>query len=288
MAQGRRGFTLIELLVVIAIIFIVAALLFPVFGQSRAMARKTVCLSNYRQMTHACLMYAQDYDEFYPLVAQIWIDCDHFGPVLPTLIQPYVKNRQIMNCPEDTASQQEREASVCDNVTPPANEAQRIANADGRSDFAVNWQYFCPAAGQCPGVDYLVSFAVSQAAVARPAETVYATDSVYNRDANGTPVGGGNGQVDPPCRFLPDGTDTFPPVGSCKERGAWPGWLPSQPLNWQVFGGVWPRHLQMTNVAWADGHVKTLTIGALTAGCDVQDNWGGVIFDREKYLWDIH
>jgi len=45
-----KGFTLIELLVVIAIIAILAAVLFPVFGQARENARKSTCLSNMRQI----------------------------------------------------------------------------------------------------------------------------------------------------------------------------------------------------------------------------------------------
>jgi len=59
----RRGFTLIELLVVIAIIAILAAILFPVFAKARWMARKTVALSNAKQIGLAYLMYLQDYDE---------------------------------------------------------------------------------------------------------------------------------------------------------------------------------------------------------------------------------
>ena len=46
MPHIRRAFTLIELLVVIAIIAILAAILFPVFAQARASARKAVCMSN--------------------------------------------------------------------------------------------------------------------------------------------------------------------------------------------------------------------------------------------------
>ncbi|MDX1934013.1 MAG: DUF1559 domain-containing protein [Capsulimonadales bacterium] len=59
----RKAFTLIELLVVIAIIAILAAILFPVFGQARESARQTNCLSNLKQIALADLMYAQDYDE---------------------------------------------------------------------------------------------------------------------------------------------------------------------------------------------------------------------------------
>jgi prepilin-type N-terminal cleavage/methylation domain-containing protein/prepilin-type processing-associated H-X9-DG protein len=65
----RRGFTLIELLVVIAIIAILAAILFPVFAQARAAARKTACLSNNKQIGLGLMMYAQDYDETFPFCA---------------------------------------------------------------------------------------------------------------------------------------------------------------------------------------------------------------------------
>jgi len=62
----RNAFTLIELLVVIAIIAILAAILFPVFAQARATARKTACLSNMKQLTLGMLQYLQDYDEKFP------------------------------------------------------------------------------------------------------------------------------------------------------------------------------------------------------------------------------
>jgi prepilin-type N-terminal cleavage/methylation domain-containing protein/prepilin-type processing-associated H-X9-DG protein len=65
--RRRGGFTLIELLVVIAIIAILAAILFPVFAQAREKARASGCLSNQKQIALAFNMYAQDYDETYPL-----------------------------------------------------------------------------------------------------------------------------------------------------------------------------------------------------------------------------
>jgi prepilin-type N-terminal cleavage/methylation domain-containing protein len=109
----RKGFTLIELLVVIAIIAILAAILFPVFAQARAAARKTSCLSNLKQLGLGFQMYTQDYDETFPGIAfgnnpgQGWPwtvfpgSVDWTG-VFTVGIQPYVKNMQLLQCPSGT------------------------------------------------------------------------------------------------------------------------------------------------------------------------------------------
>jgi len=92
--RNPRGFTLIELLVVIAIIAILAAILFPVFAQAKRAAKATVALSDAKQMALANLMYSNDYDDSFPIVASYpggWA-------VYPWtyLDQPYMKNWGIM------------------------------------------------------------------------------------------------------------------------------------------------------------------------------------------------
>ncbi len=95
----RKGFTLIELLVVIAIIAILAAILFPVFARAREKARQTSCLSNLKEIGLAAKMYESDYDE------RTLSYSSHPGAAADyewrsdEVIQPYLKNWQILTCP---------------------------------------------------------------------------------------------------------------------------------------------------------------------------------------------
>jgi prepilin-type N-terminal cleavage/methylation domain-containing protein/prepilin-type processing-associated H-X9-DG protein len=86
----RNAFTLIELLVVIAIIAILAAILFPVFAQARESARAISCLSNLKQVGLAYTMYNQDYDEMTPPVSNDWW----------TYVYPYIKSYNLLLCPD--------------------------------------------------------------------------------------------------------------------------------------------------------------------------------------------
>ena len=60
--EKKNAFTLIELLVVIAVIALLMGILIPALGIAREQARKSVCLSNQRQILVATTMYMGDND----------------------------------------------------------------------------------------------------------------------------------------------------------------------------------------------------------------------------------
>ena len=94
----RQGFTLIELLVVIAIIFILAAILFPVFARAREKARQSSCNSNLKQIVLGYLMYTQDYAGVMPIMPPVGKDEEKAGLMVQNL-EPYTHNLMLYECP---------------------------------------------------------------------------------------------------------------------------------------------------------------------------------------------
>jgi prepilin-type N-terminal cleavage/methylation domain-containing protein/prepilin-type processing-associated H-X9-DG protein len=101
--QRRKAFTLIELLVVIAIIAILAAILFPVFAQAKAAAKRTQALSNMKQTSLGLKLYSGDYDDV--TVWAWWNDDQGEGNFSQWAqrILPYVKNDEILSDPVGAA-----------------------------------------------------------------------------------------------------------------------------------------------------------------------------------------
>lgn len=106
----RKAFTLIELLVVIAIIAILAAILFPVFAQAKAAAKKTNDLSNMKQLGTANALYSADYDDAYLVFpyAAAWSAPAYTngekGQHWADRLMPYVKNKGIFSNPSNRES----------------------------------------------------------------------------------------------------------------------------------------------------------------------------------------
>ena len=64
-----RGFTLVELLVVLAVILVLVAMLLPALARAQAQARFIKCAAHMREVLHAQMMYANDFNNSKPPLA---------------------------------------------------------------------------------------------------------------------------------------------------------------------------------------------------------------------------
>ena len=197
-SSKKSGFTLIELLVVIAIIAILAAILFPVFAQARAQARKTTCLSNTKQIGLSVLMYVQDYDEQLPLLyvkdtsgnsSDFWLAGTASVQAWQNLVQPYTKNWGLFVCPDGgmtstnvTATTGDREHPFLNYGIPPVSGLGAVANWGDKyysSGAGVGWQgvggFYADAGWGSPSAG---AASASLASIAAPASMTLATDSI--------------------------------------------------------------------------------------------------------------
>lgn len=117
----RNAFTLIELLVVIAVIGILVAIMLPALSGARESARRTVCLSNHRQMYLACRAYADENRGVGPAIGQPYNRPPNWAYIVQSAagkdVAPEVLEVQTPGPSEETnAIYANRSALVCPTV----------------------------------------------------------------------------------------------------------------------------------------------------------------------------
>jgi prepilin-type N-terminal cleavage/methylation domain-containing protein/prepilin-type processing-associated H-X9-DG protein len=230
----KTAFTLIELLVVIAIIAILAAILFPVFAQAREKARQSTCISNTKQLGLGVLMYAQDYDEQYPMMSFKAAPGIAYRIRWADQIYPYVKNEALFLCP-----------SAPKELSTKFFYHRFDANNNGLQDdgakyggYGFNYQYL--GNSRFP-------WSASLAEIEKPAETVAICDTsgvAYEIGRRGV----GDYVVDPPLTSLRGSGKASGFYGDGAECGGVNG-CRSMPAE---------RHNGMVSVGFTDGHSKAM------------------------------
>jgi prepilin-type N-terminal cleavage/methylation domain-containing protein len=266
MRPTRRAFTIVELLVVLAVSVILAGVLFPVFRQARAAGQRTVCASNFHQVHLATMLYVSDYDDrFMPV--------NHQPAELPNsrtdrtwvqLVLPYVRSFSVFRCPSDDGVRP-RPDSTFDQDLVPGDTYSQYYRASLRSNLGYNYLYLAPVAKVG---ERWVSMPRSMSSIGNPSRTLMFVDSVFARDGNGRPVGGGQWLVTPPCRYL--GTERVDSIGFGSSLFTLAdGWEADDPASGMLYGGAWPWHTGRITIARVDGSVGAVSARQLAAGCDV-------------------
>lgn len=145
----KRAFTLIELLVVIAIIAILAAILFPVFAQAKAAAKKSASLSNVKQIGTGMHLYMNDNDDVTP---STWILPDGTSVDIYQTFQPYLKNMDVFFSPDWTQNVPSGQPQACANYNTPVDAYRPPQQWQSRClGYGYNWGFGIWAGGALVG-----------------------------------------------------------------------------------------------------------------------------------------
>ena len=93
---AERRFTLVELLVVVAVISALMALFLPALSQAKAKGLQIACLSNGKQAFTSVQLYASDFNDFMPIVAN-----SSYGPASNwwRCVAPYLNANAAVDTP---------------------------------------------------------------------------------------------------------------------------------------------------------------------------------------------
>jgi len=243
--SSNRAFTLIELLVVIAIIAILAAILFPAFARARENARRASCQSNMKQLGLGLMQYTQDYDEKTPSGQQ-----SPFGANFNTFfagigwgaqLYPYVKSQQVYKCASDTTQ----------NINVVSYSLNNNISYNGNNEIGVNVSKFNATAltvmlCEVQGISVNVTTVGESNSSTGNGSLLCENNQNFNRGSAAYATG-----------YLGS-------LGAATGAGGPGGPVAPNTGNTGVAG----RHLEGSNYAFMDGHVKWLKGSKVSPGSD--------------------
>lgn len=256
-----RAFTLVELLVVIAIIAVLSSILFPAFAQAKEAARKTSCLSNMRQIVSGQLMYMTDDDG----AVQDLINggCMGLGGVAgyPSTwmedLMPYEKSKNVFLCPSGTTTAAQLSLNFSGQT--PIVPAVSIGMNSYLGLYGNYFQYFIQDQCEGPG-----------------------TPGGSPSDPPATPRTENNFRYPANTAMFADGFD-----GDSTQAAYWID--PGFPVGSD--GGLSNRHTKHTNLALADGHVKSFFTDSIQSQSAINDpnlNYTEEAnYNAANVIWDV-
>lgn len=274
------GFTITELLVVITIVVILVAILFPVFSRATEKSKQVVWHSHIRQVSFGHQLYLADYDDrFAP--ARYTIDPladSRTDRTWVQLILPYTRSMDIFLNPQESNNKLPSNA-VYDEDLVPGDYWSRYYTSSKQSNIGYNFVYLAPIYQE--GTQW-ISVPRQMAVIEIPGETLAFADS---RDKNGA----GGYLIFPPCRFEARHGNT---VDSFGLNGLDQAKIFNNGLNWDqdmgddgLFGGIHPWFFGRVATLMVDGSLKSVPFSEMVAGCDLNANPEGLIFNNEDYFW---
>ena len=277
-----RAFTLIELLVVIAIIAILAAILFPVFAQAKLAAKKTVALSNAKEIALGMALYTNDYDDavvksYFGAPPQCANPVGNWGGVPGSYvydwyswrhaIYPYLsKSNALLN---DPTNQFDTPADATDQPAIPGmpDDINLTTNFAGNGAILGFANAGCwNSANENPGLDSLSAVDdVADTILLAPNRTNYITVKWMFGNNHGE-TGKFNGLASTTDGQTLASYNCITPIGAT---------APTCPAT--GFGALHSNSGQMTFV-WCDGHAKAMTYTqSLETGSATTDHWDSAI-----------